>query len=215
MYKLNFSFFLLGLAFGIGPCLASCGPLLISYIAGTNKTIKESILVYTLFSLSRVLVYSILSIAIFLFGQALTNYFLGNLSRYLFIFGGLFIIIVGILIMLGKSPENKLCQRMHSFFLKKDRKTVVLLGVIIGILPCAPLISIFSYIGLMAKTWVSALFVGLFFGIGSALSPLLILAAASGAISRFVSNNKFYRIFYFFCGLIIIFFGVQLLRKGL
>lgn len=193
--------------------MASCGPLLISYIAATNKDVKKSIFVYLLFSLSRILVYIAFSISIFLFGQALTNYFLGNFSQYLFIFGGLFIISIGILIMLGNSPHNKLCQRMNSFFLKKDAKTVIILGLVIGVLPCAPLISILSYIGLMAKSWLSALLLGLFFGLGTTLSPLLILAAASGSISKFVSNNKFYRIFYVFCGLIIIFLGFQLMRR--
>lgn len=214
MYKLNFSFFLLGLAFGIGPCLASCGPLLISYIAATNKNIKTSVFVYLLFSLSRVSVYSVLSISIFLFGQALTNYFVGNLSRYLFIFGGLFIISIGVLVMLGNAPQNQLCQRMHSFFLKKDAKTVIILGLVIGILPCAPLISILSYIGLMAKSWLNALLLGFSFGLGTTFSPLLILAAASGSISKFAANNKFYRIFYVSCGAIIIFLGFQLMRRA-
>ena len=48
------TFFLLGLSFGSGPCLAACGPLLISYIAGTGKKFKDSVVTYLIFSSARI-----------------------------------------------------------------------------------------------------------------------------------------------------------------
>ncbi len=150
MIKLILSFFILGLSFGVGPCVASCGPLLISYAAATNKNVLQSLKAYLLFSLSRVLVYIGLSLAIFLFGQA-AKYLLGAYVGYLFALGGLFIIIIGLLVMFGQDVNLKFCRKLQGFFLKKDAKTVIILGLIIGILPCAPFISIVSYIGLAAK----------------------------------------------------------------
>lgn len=215
MNKLFFSFFLLGLSFGIGPCLASCGPLLISYVAATNKNITKSILVYILFSLSRILVYIVLSLFIFLFGQIMSKYVLGSFSKYLFIFGGMFLVIIGILICFRKGIDNKFCQKLQKFFLKKDTKTVIMLGLIIGILPCTPLISVISYIGLVSKHWLNAISFGLSFGLGTIISPLFLLVLFAGLISRVVLNgNSPHYIFNFFCGLIIVFLGFQLMSRA-
>jgi len=214
--KLFFSFFVIGLSFGIGPCIASCGPLLISYTAGTNKNIIKSAFVYLLFSLSRILIYMCLSLFIFLLGQAIINYALKPFSKYLFIFGGLFIIIIGLLITLGKNPEHKFCKKLQSFFLNKDAKTVIILGFVVGILPCAPLISVLSYVGLISRHSVDALLYALFFGLGTLVSPLFLFVIFSGFLTKFiVEKSNFYRIFNFVFGLIIIFLGIQLISRGI
>lgn len=214
MNKLIFTFFLLGLSFGVGPCLASCGPLLISYIAGTQKNILKSILTYILFSLSRIFIYLVLGLFIFLSGKIITNYVLGAFSRYFFILGGFFIIIIGLLIALGKNPNYKFCQKIQSIFLKKDTKTIIVLGLVIGILPCAPLISVVSYIGLTARHWLNSLIYSFSFGLGTIVSPLFLLVIFAGFIPQIIKNNNFYRIFNFICGFIIIFLGIQLIRRA-
>lgn len=215
MSKLLLSFFIIGLSFGIGPCLASCGPLLISYAVGTNKNVPRSIFVYLLFSLARISVYVGISLCVFLFGHALASYTLGNYSRYIYILGGLFIIIVGLLVMLGKDTEHRFCQRLEKFFLKKDTMTVIMLGLIVGVLPCAPLISVLSYVGLASKHWLDSILCGLFFGLGTLVSPLFILVIFSGFIGRVVRDkDKFYRIFNLICGLIIVFLGIQLIARS-
>lgn len=216
MNKTVFSCFLFGLSFGMGPCLASCGPLLLSYTAGTNKNIIKSALVYLLFSLSRILIYLVFSLVIFFLGQAIINYTFLPFSKYLFILGGVFIALIGILISLGKSSDHKLCKRLQSFFLNKDTKTVIILGLIVAILPCAPLISVLSYIGIISKHWFEAVLNGLFFGLGTVVSPLFLFVLLSGSLSKLIiDKNNFYRIFNIICGLIIIFLGVQLVKRGL
>jgi len=215
MFKILFSLFLIGFSFGIGPCIASCGPILISYTAGTNKNIIKSALVYLLFSLSRILIYMCLSLFIFLLGQAIVSYTLLPFSKYLFIFGGLFIIAIGLLIILGKNPEHKFCNKLQNFFLNKDSKTVIILGLIVGILPCAPLISVLSYVGLVSRHWLDALLYALFFGLGTLVSPLFLFVVFSGFITKsMVAKSNFYRIFNFIFGLIIVFLGIQLIIRG-
>ena len=211
MFKLALSFFILGLSFGLGPCVASCGPLLISYTAATNKNILQSLKAYLLFSLSRVLVYIGLSLAIFLFGQ-LAGYILGAYARYLFALGGLFIVIIGLLVIFGKGVDFKFFRKLRDFLLKKDSKTIIILGLIIGILPCAPFISIVSYIGLVTKHWWDSLFYGLAFGLGTVFSPLFILVVLCGFIPRIISQQRFCRIFNALW-FIIIFLVVQLIRR--
>jgi sulfite exporter TauE/SafE len=215
MSKLLLSFFIIGLSFGVGPCLASCGPLLISYAAGTSNSLVKSAIVYLLFSLARILVYVVISLCVFLFGHALASYTLGNYSRFIYISGGLFIAIVGLSVMFGKDTERKFCQSLQNIFLKKDTKTVIMLGLIVGILPCAPLISVLSYVGLASKHWLDSLLCGLFFGLGTLVSPLFILVVFSGFIGRLVAQkNKFYRVFNLICGLIIVFLGSRLITRS-
>lgn len=215
MNKSFLSFFIIGLSFGMGPCLASCGPLLLSYAAGTNKDVIKSALVYLLFSLSRILIYVVFSLIIFLLGQVIINYTLLPFSKYLFISGGAFIAVIGALISLGKSSDHKLCKRLQSFFLDKDTKTVIIFGLIVGILPCAPLISVLSYVGMISKHWFEAVAIGLFFGLGTVVSPLFLFVLLSGFLTKsIIKKNNFYRIFNIICGLIIIFLGVQLVKRG-
>jgi sulfite exporter TauE/SafE len=215
MNKLFFSFFLLGLSLGFGPCLATCGPLLISYTAGTHKSIPKSILTYIIFSLSRVSVYAVLGVLVFLFGQAVSNYFFSSFSRYIFILGGIFIIIIGILMSIGKSPEHKFCQKMQALLLKKDTKTVFIFGLIIGIIPCLPFISALSYIGLASKTWFNSLLLSLSFGLGTVISPLFVVTILAGIIPDVLKDgSKIRTIFNSVCGLIIVFLGLRLLQKA-
>jgi len=214
MNKLYFSFFLLGLSLGSGPCLASCGPLIITYVAGTEKNIIRSIGAYLLFSLGRISVYALLGLSVFLFGQLISQYIFGSFSRYIFISAGAFIMIIGLLVAFGKSLDYKFCRRFEEFFLKKDAKTIVIFGLIIGIIPCLPVISLLSYIGLVSKTWLDTLRYSLAFGVGTIMSPLFILTVFTGFIPRIMGKNKFYIIFNSICGLILSFLGLRLILKA-
>lgn len=212
--KIFLSFFLLGFSFGAGPCLVACGPLFLSYSAGTGKGLARSALAYILFSFSRIAVYLALGIAIFLFGQAMTNYALGSFSRYLYIFAGAFIVLLGFFIAIGKNFNHAFCHKIQGFLIKKDAKTIIILGMVIGILPCAPLISVISYIGFIAKSWWDSLTFSLYFGLGTIASPLFLLALFTGLIPRFM-HPKIMKLFNFACGLVVVFLGARLICRGL
>lgn len=208
------SLFLFGILLGSGPCLVSCGPLLISYIAGTGKGIKRSSGVYFIFSFGRLLVYALLGLNVFFLGQAAARY-ISHSSKYIYIFGGLFIMLTGFLMAMGRNLNHKFCRRLNDFFLKKDTKTILLFGLIVGILPCLPLVSILSYIGLASKTWAQSLYYSLCFGLGTVISPLFLLAALGGLIPRILKDNsKFRTVFNSLCGLLIIFLGGRLLLRA-
>ena len=215
MNKLYLSFFLLGLSFGSGPCLASCGPLLISYIAATKKNVIVSIGAYFLFSISRIFAYILLGLSVFLFGQLVSGYIFSSLSRYIFIFAGAFIMLVGLSVAFGKNIAHKFCQGFQGFFLKRDAKTIILLGLFVGITPCLPLLSLLSYIGLVSKSWIDTLRYSFVFGIGTIISPLFILAMLTGLIPKIMSSdNKLYIVFNSACGLILSFLGLRLIMKA-
>jgi sulfite exporter TauE/SafE len=205
----------MGLGFGLGPCLASCGPILISYIAGTKKNIPASLATYVLFSLARVVAYLILGILVFSLGKFITQTWLVGLSRHIFIIGGAFIILLGILTAFGRRFDFKTCRFFEKNLLKEYHKSAFLLGLIIGFLPCAPLLALLGYVGLVSKTWSQALSYCFVFGLGTVVSPLFILSALSGLIPRFLEDQKeiYYGVISLVCGLIMIFLGLQLIIR--
>jgi len=193
--------------------MVSCGPLLVSYIAGTGKNIGKSILVYLLFSLGRIAAYVLLGFLIFRGGQIAIEMSAG-LGRYIYLAGGLFLILIGVLLALRPKVENKLCSNLQGFFLKKDIKTVLLFGLITGFLPCAPLVSVLAYIALISKTWVNSSLYSFSFGLGTLFSPLLIIIVLAGLLPRLArAREKLFRLLNLICGVVIVFLGLQLVWR--
>lgn len=213
MFNVMISLFLLGLSFGSGPCLASCGPLLLTYIIGTKKNTPEGLVSYFIFSIARILAYFIFGVMIFYLGSFLTRRLLEDSARYIYILGGVFIIGVGTLMVLGKRMETGFCRFLEKNILEKDKKSIFAFGFIIGLLPCAPLLALFSYLGLISKSWIDAVIYLLFFGAGTLISPLLALVIFAGFLPRFFKSINAGRALNFICGLIIIFLGIQLIRS--
>ncbi len=206
------SIFLLGLLFGSGPCLVSCGPLLVSYVAGTEKSMRQGAAAYFLFSSAKILAYLLLSLAVFFAGRLVIDRLLGDFSKYIFVSAGVFIVILGVFIAVGSRPEFRPWQLFYARFINNDRKSLLILGLVTGLLPCAPLLAVFSYLGLVSGSWPRALYYGLLFGAGTMISPLLALTICAGLVRRFLSdrNNFYCVIFNFICGSIIVFLGLRL-----
>jgi len=216
MDKIIISLFLTGLLFGSGPCLASCGPFLITYIAATKKDISQGMIVYILFSSARIFVYLVLALLIFFFSQFVIGKLLGHLSRYLLIFSGGMMVLIGFFLAFGRRLKFNFWQAWHKHIVQQDKKSVIVLGLIIGFLPCAPLLAILAYIGLISRNWLASLLYSLAFGIGTFLSPLILLIILAGLIPRFLLEKKviYDSVFSFICGLIIILLGVQLISRA-
>lgn len=213
MIRIIISLFLLGLAFGSGPCLYSCGPVLISYIIARHKNIAASLLTYIVFSLSRVLAYVGLGIAVFFLGRFAVESRLGDFSKYIFWLGGGFIILLGITSIMGRDIQSGICRFLYA---KGDNKNTIILGLIIGLLPCVPLLVMFSYIGFVSRSWAHSLIYSLSFGLGTIVSPLIIAAVAAGLIPDFIIRKKhsYGRVFSFICGLVMVFLGLYLIKRG-
>ena len=123
--------------------------------------------------------------------------------------------VIGLLMAFGKNLDYKFCRRLEGFFLKKDAKTIIIFGLVVGIIPCLPFISLLSYIGLVSKTWFDVLRYSLAFGAGTVISPLFILAALTGVIPKVITRkNKFYIVFNSICCLILGFLGLRLIMRA-
>lgn len=216
MIKTIASSFILGLSFGWGPCLASCGALLLSYIAGTGKNVSKGIITYLLFSLSRIFVYLVLGLAVFFSGRFIFERFF-NLFKLVSIGAGMFVILLGVLMISGKGTNFLSCSFLHRHILEKDNKSIIILGLIMGILPCAPLITMLTYAGLISRNGFENLLYIFSFGLGTIVSPLVILAGLTGVLPRLRNNIKpcYEKAFNIVCGFIMAMLGIQLIIKGL
>jgi sulfite exporter TauE/SafE len=208
--------FLTGILFGSGPCLLSCGPVLISYICGTNKRMRDSLGTYTLFSASRIGVYIILSLVIFFIGKTAFQTLIEDYGKYLYIVAGFFLVLIGIYFIIGKRMELKPFNLIYQHIIKGDTKNVVVLGIAYGILPCAPFLGVLSYIGLVSNNWLQNVAYAAAFGAGTFISALLLVSLAAGAIPGLMKKNNglIPKIVRVLCGIIALYMGSQLAGRA-
>jgi sulfite exporter TauE/SafE len=216
MLKICISLFLTGAVLGTGPCLATCGPILISYIAATKKSPLGGLRAWFIFSITRVAIYIFLGIIAGFAGAGLFNRFYWEMPGYIIWFaGGGFISILGLLIFAGKQTHFKVCQLLNQSLIEKDTKSIITLGVLIGIFPCVPLIGVLSYITMISTHFSQGLLMSAAFGAGTLISPLILLAVLAGAIPRIniLQDEKRLIIFQKICGLILFLLGFHVILK--
>jgi sulfite exporter TauE/SafE len=182
----------LGFLYGIGPCTAFCAPILIPLIASTSKNSKEG-LIQTL------ALYS---------GKISSYVFLGLVSGYLGrLFGGfisikaigIFVIGLGIFTLLKKYEKKCL-------FLKRitGKHLSFLSGLLIGLRPCPAFLALLSLAVLTGSAFTGGL-MGMMFGVGTLLSPLIILGLLAG---KWAELEKFRGINALTGGIFLILLGV-------
>jgi len=199
--------FLVGLFLGWGPCLISCAPLLLPYIAGTKRDWREGLNSALIFAFARLCAYILLGLLVGISSE-MTSHLLSERSAvYIQRFGGLFLCMLGILVILSKKNNMPLCHLLQRQFLKKSIMSMFIIGFITGILPCLPLLGVLSYIGLTAKTPMAGACYGLSFGIGNFFSPLIPLGILAGIIPKAFKERK---IIIRICGFLLIFAGIHL-----
>jgi sulfite exporter TauE/SafE len=216
MIKNSIYLFILGVCFGSGPCLASCGPALVSYVTGAQKSLLVSLLIYTFFSLGRTLVYFIFIAIIFIFGKPVFERLSAGTIEYLLSAGGAFFILFGAWLIIKQTRSEPNCasqekQTGHNGFLP-----AACLGLIFGVLPCTPLVSVLSYIFLLAKNLIQALVYCFSFSIGTFFSALLILVIGAGFFNKLLTKKPqlYRRITGFISGLIFIVIGVNFIMNA-
>ena len=203
--------FSMGITMAFGPCPFFCTPIVLSYIAGTQESGRKGFQSVLIFSLSRAIIYVLLGSLAGFFGKMLTT----TLDKYgltIYIIGGTFISLSGILILMGKNPNLPLCQILRKYTTENDIRSSIILGIIIGLLPCTPLLGILVYISLISKgLWQGAL-LGFSFGVGTIISPLITLGILVSALPKIIiKSHKVLEIFKKACGFLLFLFGVQLL----
>ncbi|MFH0877072.1 MAG: sulfite exporter TauE/SafE family protein [Candidatus Omnitrophota bacterium] len=214
MYRILLSLFLTGLFFGYGPCLVSCGPLLISYITGTQENSVGGLKVYLLFSLTRLVAYLIFGGVVGFLGEWALHQFFGSVVlKGLFFVFGIFLIFLGVLIALQKFKVSQKCPSLFQKFLgPRDAKNIVLFALIVSFSPCLPLVAMMGYIAMISDHWAKGVLYMTAFGLGTVVSPMIVAALLAGWISKVVrTQQKIFRLLQMVCGLILCALGVHLI----
>ncbi len=193
MFEVNLiEVFILGLLFGFGPCTVFCAPILTPMVLSSAKSAKEGLFEGISFSLGRLLSYSVLGAAAAFIGSKISTI----MPPWFF---GLFIIVLGILILLKKTP--KLCGVFSKY---KGVHAAFVTGVFVGFAPCYPLVAALSLAAVSGSVFLGAL-IGFVFGLGTMLSPLLLISLAAGKWASF--SIQFQKTNTIISGLFLIFLG--------
>ena len=201
--------FLSGLILGSGPCVGFCAPILTGFIATYKPSLKKALTSYLFFSLAKLVSYMIIG--------ALCGAFSGILKSSLFlsyfnivnITLGFFILIIGILTIITKEPSSsKFCL----FFSKGNLRNASILGLLAGFSPCLPLLGILNYIIIISRSPLEGLFYAFIFGLGTSISPVILLVGLSGKLAgNLSSNNKIKTLIRIFSSLILIYLGIRII----
>ncbi|MFH0732251.1 MAG: sulfite exporter TauE/SafE family protein [Candidatus Omnitrophota bacterium] len=216
MIRIAFSLFATGIALGAGPCMATCGPVLLSYITATKKGPANAFRCWFIFSITRAFIYASLGALTGIIGTSLyQSYYWEKKGFIIWAIGGIFICLLGILTAMGNNTHSKVCHKLQNIFIAKDTKSIMALGVVIGLFPCAPLIGVLSYISMISVYWHQGVVLAFSFGLGTIISPLLILGLGAGLLQRLkvLQDEKTHVWFGRIAGVILFFLGLHILIK--
>jgi uncharacterized protein len=190
---------ILGFTYGIGPCTISCAPLVVPLIMSTANSKKEGVILSIVFSIGRVISYVLLGFLAGLLGKSL-DFFIPN--KYL----GLFFIILGVAIFFNFRGK---CMLRTRFKLTSNFMALVT-GIIYGAGPCPPLIALLG-LAVSTKSALIGALMGLVFGLGTIISPIIILGLFSG---WFAKNKEFRQVIPYVSGIFLALLGLAYLLFG-
>lgn len=195
LYLLVQGFFL-----GYGPCLVTCVPILLPYTI-TKKHWKEGLEAAFTFSLSRLAVYVVLGGIVGFIGAHIMDFYYTSKVQYNIQGIMAFCLIgIGMLVIFGKDTGLKFC--------RVEKGNMVVLGILVGLSPCLPLLGVLLEIALLSRSFLDGVIFSFAFGIGTVLSPMLLIGAFAPTIGvKF--NAKTMRFFVFICGLLLILMGIM------
>jgi sulfite exporter TauE/SafE len=183
----------LGFLYGIGPCTLSCAPLVVPLIMSTAKNSKHGVWLSLVFSFGRVLSYILLGALTGFLGYVLIKV----VSKKIL---GIFLIILGILLFF--KIQNKCILKSK---IKISSSSIALgTGFIYGMAPCQPLIALLGLTAASSSAF-TGLLMGLAFGIGTIISPIIILGFFSG---WFAKQKEFKEIIPYVSGVFLIIMGL-------
>jgi len=175
----------LGLFYGLTFCTSTCLPYITSYIAGIKAGFRKGVIVTSIYNLGRIAAYATLGLLTGLFRMFISGTSFLAYQKYALTAFGVTIIAIGASILLRKTSSSHTCSMAHTQFnniqkmAKKFDIRAFLMGFTRGLILCPPLITLLLYSATLSAPSDSVILATLF-GLGTTLSPLLILGGATG-----------------------------------
>jgi sulfite exporter TauE/SafE len=205
--------FVFGVVLGSGPCVVSCAPVVVACIAGTRSTWRQGLLSVLVFSVGRSFSYLVLGAAAYGASQVLGDVLRTHgvwVDRVL----GTFLLANGLLF--AWMERVRITTPLPSGLDRVGAHSVAVAGVLTGLRPCLPMLAVIAYAGRVAGSVVEALAgVGLF-SVGTAVSPLLLIGAAAGALPGLFGGDAAYvRAVRVIAGVMLVALGAVTLAQAL
>jgi cytochrome c-type biogenesis protein len=203
----------LGITSGLGQCTVFCTPFVTTYIMGSRQGPVEGLKSFVIFSAGRVFMCAMLGVATGYMGGA----FIGMEKNFKYgpiIYGGA-LIFIGLLILLFPVCVCERSENKKGWFGFLSGRLVFnptihlfVMGIALAIVPCPPMGAMLLY-SLKMRSVMSSGMLMLLFGIGTALSPLVIISIAAGWFSGKIKTRvpQYRMMFQRVSGMILILLG--------
>ncbi len=203
-----FAVWLLGLSLGLTACTATCLPFMGSWVLGRGGSQREALRDTLLFAAGRIAAYAMLGALAGSAGMWLSTMLRGGTGNIVI---GLASVIAG-LWLLRPAAAHKPCGIARN----AGRTPPVLLGFSLSLTPCAPLASLLAVCA-AAGSAGTGLANGVAFGLGAALTPLLVLLPLICAFGAKLRENRDWLIRWIRWGAaaVLVLLGLKRLMLGL
>lgn len=174
----------LGLLYGLTFCASACLPYIVSYIAGIGAGFKKGVIVTTVYNSGRILAYAIIGTAVGLLSVVVSEEVFAAYQEYSSFAFAAITIFIGATILMKKNGSACNCpnQTPDRFGISKLTNRFDLrafgMGFTRGLVLCPALVALLLYS--VPISHINLTLVAVMFGLGTALSPLLILGGATG-----------------------------------
>ena len=183
----------LGIIYGATFCTLTCSPIIASYIIGSDRGTRRGMWLSVIFNGGRVITYGLLGLAVGMAGGAFLVE--GVYALWGAIFFGIALALIGIWIAIRRRPGTLGCacakdaswiERIWHRIEPREgdggEMSAVGMGLLIGLVPCPPLIALLVFSAAVGSA-ATGMVLGLLFGIGTIISPIIVIAAAAGWFS--------------------------------
>ena len=181
--------FTIGLFYGLVVCTASCLPYVTSYIAGTGAGFRKGIKITFIFNSGRIIAYALIGGLIGIFSGLITLVAPNITSPFQIyaslVFGTLTVAIGTSILLKARKPAECNIQGTNIAATGKIGRYgfdfgAFSLGLTRGLIICPPLITLLVVYALPFSNPVGSMTLAVLFGLGTTLSPILVLGGVTG-----------------------------------
>jgi sulfite exporter TauE/SafE len=177
--------FALGLLYGSTFCASACLPYILSYIASIGAGFRKGIIVTSIYNSGRVTAYALIGGLTGILKLLVSDAFLFSYQKYALFAFGIVVVIISINIFRKNRSSSCVCSVEESKQLGLEKLTdrfdirAFSMGLTRGLIVCPPLLGLLVY-SVTSSAPMDSFMLPVLFGLGTALSPLLLLSGVTG-----------------------------------
>ncbi len=175
-----------GLVWGSVFCTSSCLPYIASYIAGVGAGFRRGVVVTLFFNCGRIASYALIGAAVGIFKLVIEGSYLTSFQQYGSAAFGAVSIVIGASILLKTRVKSSTCNcpAKEAVVPANNKRSwfdlgAFTLGLSRGFVLCLPLLLLLATTAAFASP-VDSFAVAVLFGLGTAISPLLLVGGVTG-----------------------------------